>query len=294
MSIVKSLSVGNGDMFYIVHNTDSFTTIDCCMTDENKESIMDEIVKVSKGKGIQRFISTHPDDDHFRGIEYYDERTSIINFYCVENDATKTDETVSFKKYKELRDGPHSYFVRKGCTRKWLNQKNDERKGAGLHFLWPDVENAEYQAELERAKAGESPNNISLIVQYNCELKFLWLGDLETEFLEQVKDEIDFEQVDVVFAPHHGRKSGKIPKDILDVLNPQIVIIGEAKSKNLNYYSGYNTITQNSAGDIIFECIGKKVHIYVSNPNYSVDFLEDVLKGKEKSCENYIGSFSKR
>lgn len=294
MSIVKSLSVGNGDMFYIVHNTDSFTTIDCCMLDDNKESIMDEIIKVSKGKSIKRFISTHPDDDHFRGIEYYDERTSIINFYCVENDATKTDETLSFKKYKELRDGTHAYFVHKGCTRKWLNQESDERKGAGLYFLWPDVENAEYQAELERAKAGESPNNISLIVQYNCKLKFLWLGDIENEFLERVKDEIDFEQIDVVFAPHHGRKSGKISKDILDVLNPQIVIIGEAKSKNLNYYSNYNTITQNSAGDIIFECIGEKVHIYVGNPNYSVDFLEDVLEDEEKSYKNYIGSFAKR
>ena len=45
MSIVKSISVGNGDMFYIKHGSDSFTTIDCCMTDENKESIMDEIVE---------------------------------------------------------------------------------------------------------------------------------------------------------------------------------------------------------------------------------------------------------
>ncbi len=291
MSIVKSFSVGNGDMFYIVHNTDSFTTIDCCMTDENRESIMDEIIRASKGKDIKRFISTHPDDDHFRGIEYYDERTSIINFYCVENDATKVDESESFKKYRELRDGTHAYYVRKGCTRKWLNQKSDERKGAGLHFLWPDVENADYQAELEQAKAGKSPNNISLIVQYNCGSKFLWFGDIEADFLEKVKDSIDFEQVDVVFAPHHGRKSGKIPKEILDILNPQIVIIGEAKSKDLNYYSDYNTITQNSAGDIIFECVEGKIHIYVSNSNYRVDYLRD--EGKE-TYENYIGSLAQR
>jgi hypothetical protein len=30
MSIVKSFSVGDGDMFYIKHNSDNFTTIDCC------------------------------------------------------------------------------------------------------------------------------------------------------------------------------------------------------------------------------------------------------------------------
>lgn len=29
MAIVKSLAVGNGDMFYIQHGSDNFTTIDC-------------------------------------------------------------------------------------------------------------------------------------------------------------------------------------------------------------------------------------------------------------------------
>lgn len=32
MSIVKSYAVGAGDMFYIRHNTDNFTIIDCCGT----------------------------------------------------------------------------------------------------------------------------------------------------------------------------------------------------------------------------------------------------------------------
>lgn len=32
MSVVKSFSVGEGDMFYIDHNSDNFTTIDCCKT----------------------------------------------------------------------------------------------------------------------------------------------------------------------------------------------------------------------------------------------------------------------
>lgn len=242
MSIVKSISVGNGDMFYIKHGSDSFTTIDCCMTDENKESIMDEIVEESKNKGISRFISTHPDDDHFQNIEYYNKRKEIVNFYCVENETTKKDETDSFKKYKELRDGEKAFYVYKGCKRKWLNSGDDERGGAGLNFLWPNINNEDYKEALKKAKEGESPNNISLIVQYNCGAKFLWLGDIETDFLNKVKDEIDFEQIDVLFAPHHGRESGKISEEILEILNPQVVIIGEAKSKDLNYYSKYNII----------------------------------------------------
>ena len=34
MSIVKSLSVGEGDMFYIKNNTDNFTVIDCCIDED--------------------------------------------------------------------------------------------------------------------------------------------------------------------------------------------------------------------------------------------------------------------
>lgn len=42
MSKIKSFSVGDGDMFYIKHNSDNFTTIDCCLTDDNKKDIVDE------------------------------------------------------------------------------------------------------------------------------------------------------------------------------------------------------------------------------------------------------------
>jgi len=37
MSKVKSFSVGDGDMFYIKHGSDNFTTIDCCLSDDNKK-----------------------------------------------------------------------------------------------------------------------------------------------------------------------------------------------------------------------------------------------------------------
>ena len=38
MSTVKSYSVSNGDMFYINHNADSFTIIDCRLSDDTKGS----------------------------------------------------------------------------------------------------------------------------------------------------------------------------------------------------------------------------------------------------------------
>jgi hypothetical protein len=62
MSIVKSLSVGLGDMYYIRHSTDNFTMIDCSLSDENKKRIVEELKNQSIDKRVKRFISTHPDD----------------------------------------------------------------------------------------------------------------------------------------------------------------------------------------------------------------------------------------
>jgi len=83
MSLIKSFSVGNGDMFYIRHSGSSFTIIDSCMSDENIESIISEIKSKSSGKKYTRFISTHPDDDHIRGIKRLNDEGLIRNFYCV-------------------------------------------------------------------------------------------------------------------------------------------------------------------------------------------------------------------
>ena len=89
MSLVKSFAVGNGDMFYIDHNSDSFTIIDCSLADDTLEDIVSELETRSGEKGITRFISTHPDEDHMRGLTSLDQRLPIVNFYCVKNSATK-------------------------------------------------------------------------------------------------------------------------------------------------------------------------------------------------------------
>ncbi len=278
MSIVKSLSVGSGDMFYIKHNTPNFTIIDCCMDDSNKARIVRELKRESQNKEITRFISTHPDDDHIKGLSYLDSEISILNFYCVKNEAKKDDVTTDFQKYCELRDSEKkSFYISKGSIRKWMNEEGEGRGHSGIHILWPVLTNQPYKDALQAAKDKASPNNISPIIKYDVQdgATILWLGDLETDFMENIKDKLELPKVNILFAPHHGRDTGTVPTELLEAMNPDIIIIGEADSEHLNYYDGYNTITQNSAGDIIFDCVDKKVHIYVSSDTYSVDFLDD-------------------
>ena len=277
MSIIKSLSVGNGDMFYIKHNSDNFSIIDCCISDDNKEEILEELKKESQDKTIKRFISTHPDDDHIRGLEYLNQEMPIWNFYCVGNTATKKYETTDFKQYCSLRDDSNKAFsLEKGCSRCWLNNFNNDRGSSGIHILWPVTSNEHYKEALQQALAGDSPNNISPIIKYSLEsgANVLWMGDLETDFMKNIEESLSLDKVDILFAPHHGRDSGKVPKSWLDILDPKIVVIGEASSEHLNYYSSYNTIKQNSAGTLLFDCIENAVRVYVESDTYGEDFLE--------------------
>lgn len=275
MSRIKSYSVGDGDMFYIDHNSDNFTIIDCCLDDDTKCSTLDEVYSLSANKGITRFISTHPDKDHIQGLVDLDDKIRILNFYCVENSATKEDESDSFKRYRELHCSDKAFYIHEGCSRRWMNRKSEERGSSGINILWPDRNNEHFKDALQDAAEGKSPNNISPIIKYSLQdgVTALWMGDLETDFMEAIENDVQLSAVDILFAPHHGRDSGKVPKTMLDVLDPKVIVIGEAPSAHLNYYQGYNTITQNSAGDIVFECLEGKVRIFTSE-DYEVDFLD--------------------
>lgn len=117
----------------------------------------------------------------------------------------------------------------------------------------------------------------------------MWLGDLDSEFMESIANDIKLEKTTVVFAAHHGRESGKIPGSWMETLDPQFVVIGEAPTRHLTYYTGYNKITQNKAGNITFDLADDKVHVYASDPSYSHKALVD--EGQSK-LDGYVGSFT--
>ena len=292
MAIVKSFAVGNGDMFFIKHESDNFSIIDCCLPGSREDEILREIVGAKEGKGITRFISTHPDQDHINGLVHLDDRIDILNFYVVKNNATKEDETIDFKHYKNLRDNQdRAFYIKRNCERRWMNKSNEERDSAGIDIRWPIESNEEFKNALKEAKDGGSPNNISPVIKYTRSegAHITWMGDLETEFMESINSDFKPEHSHVLFAPHHGRKSGRVPKAWLKHIDPTVIVIGEAPSSDLAYYSDYNTITQNSAGDVTFECLKGKTHVYVSEANYTVDFLR--IENVDDIRGYYIGTF---
>lgn len=298
MSVIKSFSVGNGDMFYIKHGSSNFTMIDCCLSDDNREDIVRELKDEKVSKDITRFISTHPDEDHIQQLDYLDDELGIVNFYCVKNAAIKSVQTPGFKRYKKLRDSDKSFFLSKGCARKWMNQAGEGDSGvdygsAGINVLWPNPSDPDYKAELSNAENGDAFNNISTILTYSLEdgVTAVWMGDLEKDFMDQIVDRVDLPKTTLLFAPHHGRKSGRVPAEWIEAMDPDVIIMGEANANDSDYaaYPSHNKIRQNSAWDITFDCVGSKVHCYSSNPDYAVDFLHD--EGQNR-FNYYIGTLN--
>ncbi|MCY4089152.1 MAG: hypothetical protein OXF49_03460 [Candidatus Saccharibacteria bacterium] len=145
--------------------------IDCCLPSEDfkkRNKILAEIKHHYSKKCVARFISTHPDQDHFTGLKEIDKQNTILNFYCVKNEASKEDETEDFKHYCVLRDNKDkAFYLYRGCERKWMNISDSERGCAGLNILWPIPKNINFKNALEIAKNGGSPNNISPIISYS-------------------------------------------------------------------------------------------------------------------------------
>ncbi len=288
MSIVKSFKTGVGDTYYIRHGSENFTIIDCRI-DEYSDHILDEIYDESRSKEIVRFISTHPDDDHLKGLARLDDKMNIRNFYVVKNKATKPDYTEDFERYCQMRDDTDiAFYVERHCSRRWMNVADDERGSSGLSILWPRLSNPDFQNVLSSAEDGGSPNNLSIILKYSLEdgVTMLWLGDLETDFMTTIEDEIELPKVDIVFAAHHGR--ARMPAKWMNEMDPKIVVLGEAPREHLEYYSDRDHLRQNTAGDMTFECVDGQTHIYVENEDYQADYLDNEYM--PSTYGHYIGS----
>ena len=118
------------------------------------------------------------------------------------------------------------------------------------------------------------------------------MGDLESDFMSKIEGDVSLDEVDILFAPHHGRSSGRPPKSWMEKMNPGLVVVGEADSDDLDYYEDYTHICQNTAKDIVFDCVHGSVHVYAEHP-YPVKGLDD-LKMNSKYGLRYVGTLKTR
>lgn len=286
MSAVHFLNVCNGDCVWIEHPSGRNTVIDIsngqevtnisenaslCRNHRQKNYPVDPI-KYLKDRGVEtifRFILTHPDMDHMDGIKRLFDTFDVVNFWDTENTKEMDGNSgwgrydkADWDFYQEVRtssSSPKVLYLYAGQKGKYFSED-------GLSLLAPTED------LVKEANESEDYNDCSYVILYRTknDKKIIFAGDSAEKtwdyILKNYKE--DVKDVDVLIAPHHGRKTGGNDK-YLDVLKPKLTLFGNAESKYLDY-SSWNRreldhITNNQANCIIINTDGENgMGVYVT------------------------------
>lgn len=310
MATIHFLNVKEGDCSIIEHNSGHKTVIDVCNASPPKpleEALMAVMAKSERGisgnfqqkkfpvnpvsyirdrsmSRIFRYVQTHPDMDHMDGIEALFNAFSPTNFWDTDN--TKEMPTSSWqgspyqesdwKFYKRLRDtdpydDPKRLTLYSGARGQYYNQGSDGTGGGdGLHILAPTKELVATANEVD-----EEYNRCSYVVLYRTgENSIVFGGDSHDETWDHILEhhKADVTDIDLLIAPHHGRKSGRSYK-FLDILTPTLTFFGNARSEHLAYAAwrsrGLSIVTNNQANCMVIDASTKPMSLYVTHENFA-------------------------
>lgn len=321
MSVIHFLNVQNGDCNIIEHNSGRVSVIDVCCarkeiineecSQEDSGLIMNSTIsgnyrqkehpenpirylkKVVNCSSIFRYIQTHPDMDHMDGIKDLFEEFDVLNFWDTNNN--KNISSDDFNKYRK-KDWDFYQRIRKSDSEPTVLYLTDNSKGEyyrcengdGLFILAPS------KTLVNEANQTEDYNELSYVLLYQTgNKKIIFAGDSGNKtwnyILANYKSLVS--NVDVLLAPHHGRKTGG-NDEYLDVLKPKLTLFGNAESEHLDYSSWNNRklfkITNNEAGNVVLEIEDGEIKVFVSNENFAKNFKN--FKNLETIHGYYIGS----
>ena len=258
------------------------TNVPSGKVDYRQKKLPDNPIEYLNGIGVSsifRFIVSHPDMDHLDGIRDLYQEFPVANTW----DSANTREIpvgngfAGYNKedwdfYKAIRNGTYN------STRRLLYYSDtapcDYWNEDGLKVLSPTRE------LVRRANASGDFNDASYVILYEVRRnndgvwKLLFCGDSDNHSWEHIlaKHSSDITNVDVLFAPHHGRDSGR-SYEFLKTVNPKVTLFGNASSKHLAYdcYKPIR-ITNNQAGFVIIDITQAGMSFYVKNFDFARDF----------------------
>ena len=300
------LNVKDGDCSIIEHGSGHVSVIDVCNAEKTAEPMSESEYRylleksLSAGNfqqkkhpvnpisylndfGIQsifRFILTHPDMDHMDGIKDFFGCFSPVNFWDTDNTkkmdfagSPYNEEDWNF--YRNIRDNdshsdPKRLTLFSGSDGKYWSESEDGRPpGDSLTILAPTAK------LIDDANKSGDYNDASYVLLYRASGGTILLsGDSHDKtwnhILENWSD--DVKNVDLLIAPHHGRKSDR-SYDFLDVVNPKITFFGNARSEHLAYaawrHRNLEYITNNQANCMVVDCSGDKLAVFVTHEAFA-------------------------
>ncbi len=298
-----------GDCSFIQHNSGRVTVIDVCNAERVSavgQLALDSMAKSDRGvagnfqqkkypvnpiayiagRGVSsvfRYIQTHPDMDHMDGIEVFFSKFNPTNFWDTDNNKEMSSPWDSSRYreedwvfYKTLRDtkpttDPRRLALLAGATGQYYNEGEEGiGRGDGLHILAPT------QALVNEANESSGDYHAaSYVLLYKTgENRIVFGGDSHDASWDHIlkEHEDDVTDIDLLIAPHHGRKSGRSYK-FLDTLRPTLTFFGNAAHQYLAYdawnYRGLSKITNNQANCMVVDVTRSPMVLYVTHENFA-------------------------
>ena len=241
-----------------------------------------DYLKQHDESSIFRYIQTHPDMDHMDGIKVLFDEFKPLNFWDTENRKEMSSESWSgspynqsdWQFYKKLRDykpssDPKRLTLLSGDEGQFWNIGDDTSGGDGLQILAPT------QELLDTGNNSEDYNDCSYVLLYRTGSKrIVFGGDSHDNTWEHILStyESELRDIDLLIAPHHGRKSGR-SYEFLNVLRPALTFFGNARSEHLAYnawnYRKLKHVTNNEANCMVVDASATPMDLYVTNETYA-------------------------
>jgi beta-lactamase superfamily II metal-dependent hydrolase len=325
MSSVHFLNVGRGDCIVLEHASGRASMYDICAGNQPRETPLMKLlreVQVPTAPGnfgrcehptnpldflrdagidtVFRFILSHPDCDHLDGFDALLDTVGVLNFWHTGVSKAKPAfggspfREEDWDRYERVRDGleagTKSLLKRAGDRFKYANATESGSGGDGLYILAPD------DGLVEAAELTGDYNDASYVILYrSIGGRVLIPGDAHDKTWEFLLAEYaeDVEDVDLLIAPHHGRKSGR-DYSFLNTVRPKLTLFGCAPSDALAYdawrYRGLKYITNNQAGSITVDCQPGSMSVFIENRRF-VDAAGGDVTSTNTMGFYHLGSF---
>lgn len=308
MSTVHFLDVDPGDCSIIQHSSGRATMIDVCDAYNSEFRGVEAFSKTYSGRQnpihylrrigiskLHRFISTHPDMDHMDGIKGIFSEFEPKEFWDTDNDKKIASSDLStarqkenWETYQDIRSQPVFYNTNRLevcsgyiCRDERITSDHDDI----LAVLSPTAE------LLQQASSDEEYNDASCVILYCTNgRRILFCGDSHNNTWKHImRTHPDIvKNVDIMLAPHHGRKSSR-DWDFLDHVRPKLTIFGRAPSKYLSYdawrYYELPFLTRPQIGSVIVKTNNFRMNIYVTNCEFRQNAYNDGESGVDLAAE---------
>jgi beta-lactamase superfamily II metal-dependent hydrolase len=203
---------------------------------------------------IFRFILTHPDLDHIRGLKRLrDHGISINNFWDTDHEIDKSSLTDADQEdwdtYEELREGRGGAKVHhlvRGSTGSYWSEDNEGGNGDGLTILAPTP------ALRDAADEAMDPNGHSYVLHLAAHgTNVIFGGDAIKSVLGEIHSHYgDNLSCDVYVAAHHGRDSG-YHLEAFNAMNPEYTLVSVGKKPETDASSKYRQQAAKWGGKIL-------------------------------------------